>query len=210
MNDDDEIRRFYGLDPSVDISDNVPIISPNSFYIPIDGRVESLSEYFMPRHKSRVENKAEWDLTDIVQKPLNVSTILLTGELYYDTEFVPDMIVGHFQGYRTKSSNPKLVDPKKMADFLRVFTVEELDTMERIIDSGKKVDYSVFVPKLSPKNFGNYLIDARNRAEDPKCEDTSFFYFNAMSIKKSFYCYLSSRRIKDFPKAGHLTYNGKK
>ena len=97
-----------------------------------------------------------------------------------------------------------------MADFLRVFTVEELDTMERIIDSGKKVDYSVFVPKLSPKNFGNYLIDARNRAEDPKCEDTSFFYFNAMSIKKSSYCYLSSRRIKDFPKAGHLTYNGKK
>jgi hypothetical protein len=198
--DESEVHKFYCLKPDVDIIDHIPVISPETFYITIDGKVESLAKYFLPRLRNREKESTEFDLTPVVQKPLIVSISLLVGDIYFDKEFVPEAIVGYFNAYHMTSSNPRLVNPRTLANLCMPYTLEDLDFMERSLDEGKSVDRHSFMRKDNHREFIDYLFGAKDRPEDPTSKDATFFRYNGISLKKLFYCYLAGLRVRNFEK----------
>ena len=135
------LRNFFFTKTGIDIVDEVPIFSPNYYFLKTSesngsGSV-SLTEYLMSRLKTLGTFDILYqDLSDIIKKPLILEVVRQVGEIYSETDARDaGSIVGHFQGYLVNSSNPNLIDPKIVSDLLNPFSSEHFKDLDsRILD----------------------------------------------------------------------------
>jgi hypothetical protein len=177
--------------------DYCKIHSPETELFNIEGKIQTLEDYLSTRLKITKESKQEdIDLSLILNKPSNIYLKSVEGNVYFDTDKLNDNIIGKFNGLFIRSSCPKLLLPKKIAETFVISSAYTIDEMiEYKEEHIKGIKSSRYTAQNNPLAFINYVENAQNRKEVKEQVDNTYLYYNSLELKKSFYNYLETFRI---------------
>jgi len=172
------------------------IYVPEAHLFNIEGKVQTLEDYLSTRLKITKKSKEEdIDLSLIVNKPINIYLKTVEGNIYFDADKREDNIVGKFNGLIIRSSCPKLLLPKKIAETFVISSAYTLDEMiEYKEECIKGITSTKYTARNNPLAFINYVEDAQNRKEVEEDINETYLYYNNLELKKSFYTYLETFR----------------
>jgi hypothetical protein len=157
------LNKFFFIKTGIDIQDEAPIFSPETYIIKDNNSEITLKNYLMPRLKVLGTFDLMYqDFSNVLGKPLVLDIVRRVGEIYYDADLSSNNVIGHFQGFLIKSSIPGLVNPEIVAKLSDVFNSElkhDLDSRivacdldeSKLSDLASKVVSGEILP--SPKHY---------------------------------------------------------